>query len=68
MKKISLLIKTIFYVYNIGLIVIYLYPGSIVGWFMWRFSKTTANIHKYNCFIKSCIGFFYNYYVRGTLF
>ncbi len=35
MKKISLLTKTIFYIYNIGLIVIYLYPGSIAGWLLY---------------------------------
>ena len=31
MKKISLLTKTAFYISNIGLILTYLYPGSIFG-------------------------------------
>ena len=36
MKKIPLLTKIIFHTSNIGLIVIYLYPGSIIGWLIYR--------------------------------
>ena len=36
MKKIPLLTKIIFHISNIGLIVIYLYPGSIIGWLIYR--------------------------------
>ena len=32
MKKISLLTKIIFHTSNIGLIILYLYPGSILGY------------------------------------
>ena len=32
MKKISLLIKVIFHVVNIIFIILYVYPGSIMGW------------------------------------
>ena len=32
MKKIFLLTKTVFHISNIGLILIYIYPGSIFGW------------------------------------
>ena len=35
MKKKFLLRKTIFHISNIGLILIYLYPGSIFGWFFY---------------------------------
>ena len=35
MKKKFLLTKTIFHISNIGLILIYLYPGSIFGWFFY---------------------------------
>ena len=35
MKKISLLTKITFHISNIGLIFIYLYPGSIFGWFFY---------------------------------
>jgi hypothetical protein len=35
MKKISLLTKIIFHISNIGLIVLYIYPGSIMGWLIY---------------------------------
>ena len=35
MKKKLLLIKTSFHIINIGLIIIYLYPGSIFGWILY---------------------------------
>ena len=35
MKKKFLLRKTIFHISNIGLILIYLYPGSIFGWLIY---------------------------------
>ncbi len=35
MKKISLLTKTSFHSFNIGLILIYLYPGSVFGWLLY---------------------------------
>ena len=35
MKKIPLLTKIIFYLFNIGLIIFYLYPGSILGWLIY---------------------------------
>jgi VanZ family protein len=36
MKKISLLTKIIFHVSNIALIVLYLFPGSIIGWLLYN--------------------------------
>ena len=35
MKKIHLLTIIIFHISNIGLILLYLYPGSIVGWLIY---------------------------------
>ena len=35
MKKIHLLTKIIFHLSNIGLIILYLYPGSIFGWIIY---------------------------------
>ena len=35
MKKIFLFAKTTFHISNIGLILIYLYPGSIFGWLVY---------------------------------
>tara|TARA_B100001121_G_scaffold42978_1_gene36853 strand:- start:205 stop:597 length:393 start_codon:yes stop_codon:yes gene_type:complete len=35
MKKIFLFTKTTFHISNIGLILIYLYPGSIFGWIVY---------------------------------
>ena len=43
MKKIRLLTKIIFHISNIGLIILYLYPGSIMGWLIYRdFKKQPA--------------------------
>ena len=36
MKKITLLTKIMFHICNIGLIILYLYPGSIMGWLIYR--------------------------------
>ena len=36
MKKITLLTKIIFQILNIGLIILYLYPGSILGWIIYN--------------------------------
>ena len=35
MKKKFLSLKTAFHIFNIGLIIIYLYPGSIFGWLIY---------------------------------
>jgi len=35
MKKISLLTKITFHMSNIGLIILYIYPGSIMGWLIY---------------------------------
>tara|TARA_B100000767_G_C19649803_1_gene486191 strand:+ start:448 stop:834 length:387 start_codon:yes stop_codon:yes gene_type:complete len=36
MKKISLLTKISFHTFNIGLIILYLYPGSVLGWLIYN--------------------------------
>jgi Na+-transporting methylmalonyl-CoA/oxaloacetate decarboxylase beta subunit len=35
MKKVSLLTKVLFHITNILLIILYLYPGSILGWLIY---------------------------------
>ena len=35
MKKISLFTKLTFYFSNVTLLILYLYPGSIIGWLMY---------------------------------
>ena len=35
MKKIHLLTKITFHISNIGLILLYLYPGSLIGWLIY---------------------------------
>jgi hypothetical protein len=35
MKKVSLLTKVLFHISNILLIILYLYPGSILGWLLY---------------------------------
>ena len=44
MKKIPLLTKIIFHMYNIGLIILYLFPGSIMGWLIYGDFKKQPQI------------------------
>ena len=44
MKKIPLLTKIIFHISNIGLILLYLYPGSIIGWVIYGNFQKQAQI------------------------
>ena len=71
MKKIFLLRKTIFHISNIGLILIYLYPGSIFGWLFYGnpqkqpqltsdFAIFSSN-HVYTFIVLSLLGLF-SYY------
>jgi len=66
MKKIPLLTKIIFHISNIGLILLYLYPGSIIGWLIYGdfqkqpqitsdFSIISSN-HVYAFIILSLLG------------
>ena len=66
MKKIFFLSKTLFHVSNIGLIVLYIFPGSILGWlFYGDFQKqpqVTPNFyvssnHVYAFMILSFLGY-----------
>jgi hypothetical protein len=65
MKKITLLTKIIFHICNIGLIILYLYPGSIMGWLIYRdFQKQpqitsdflVSSNHAYAFIILSLLG------------
>ena len=66
MKKITLLTKIIFHICNIGLIILYLYPGSIMGWLIYRdFQKqpqitsdflSVSSNHAYAFIILSLLG------------
>ena len=71
MKKKFLLGKTIFHISNIGLILIYLYPGSIFGWLIYGnpqlqpqltsdFAIFSSN-HVYAFIVLSLLGLF-SYY------
>ena len=44
MKKIPLLTKITFHMYNIGLIILYLFPGSIMGWLIYGDFKKQPQI------------------------
>jgi hypothetical protein len=66
MKKIHLLTKITFHISNIGLILLYLYPGSIIGWLIYDdfqkqpqitsgFSVISSN-HVYAFIILSLLG------------
>ena len=71
MKKIFLFTKTTFHVFNIGMILIYLYPGSIFGWLLYddkqKQPQLTADFlifssnHFYVFMALSCLGLF-SYY------
>tara|TARA_Y100000591_G_C21606910_1_gene580832 strand:- start:393 stop:785 length:393 start_codon:yes stop_codon:yes gene_type:complete len=66
MKKIFLFIKAIFHISNIGLILIYLYPGSIFGWMLYGNMKKQPQLtsdflifssnHAYAFIILSLLG------------
>ena len=71
MKKLSLLTKIIFHIANILLIVLYLFPGSIIGWLFYGNIQKQPQItsdfilssnHIYAFLILSTLGFlsYYN--------
>jgi len=74
MKKIHLLTKIIFHISNMGLIVLYLYPGSIFGWLIYGDFKKQPQItsdfliissnHVYAFLILSLLGLF-SYYKKN---
>jgi VanZ family protein len=70
MKKVSLLTKTIFHISNILLIVMYLFPGSILGWLLYGNIQKQPQItsdfifssnHIYSFFILSILGLLSHY-------
>ena len=79
MKKISLLTKITFHMSNIGLIILYIYPGSIMGWLIYGdfqkqpqitsdFSVFSSN-HVYAFMILSLLGLIsFTYKKIGILF
>ena len=44
MKKISLLTQIIFHTVNLVLIILYIFPGSILGWFIYEDFKKQPQI------------------------
>ena len=77
MKKIFLLIKAIFHISNVGLILIYLYPGSIFGWLFYgnieKQPQLTSDFvifssnHLYAFIVLSILGIF-SYYKNKEKF
>ena len=72
MKKISLLTKVLFHITNIILIILYLYPGSILGWLIYGNIQKQPQItsdfifssnHVYAFLILSSLGLF-SYYSK----
>ena len=71
MKKLPLLTKTVFHTTNIVLILIYLYPGSIIGWLLYGDIKKQPQLtsdfiifssnHVYTFIVLSLLGLF-SYY------
>ena len=74
MEKVSLLTRVIFHISNILLIVLYLYPGSIMGWLLYNNIKKQPQItsdhvlfssnHIYAFLILSILGLF-SYYSKN---
>ena len=74
MKKISLLTKITFHAVNVILIIVYVYPGSIIGWLVYgdfqKQSQITSDLsffstnHIYAFLILSFLGLF-SYYMKN---
>jgi VanZ family protein len=73
MKKVSLLTKILFHITNILLIILYLYPGSILGWLIYGNIQKQPQItsdfifssnHVYAFLILSILGLF-SYYRKN---
>ena len=74
MKKISLLTKVIFHVANLIFIILYIYPGSIIGWLIYDDFQKQPHItsdlaffstnHVYAFLILSFLGFA-TYYMKN---
>ena len=74
MKKISLLTKVIFHVANLIFIILYVYPGSIIGWLFYddfqKQPQITSNLaffstnHIFAFLILSLLGFA-SYYMKN---
>jgi VanZ family protein len=73
MKKVSLLTKVLFHITNILLIILYLYPGSILGWLIYGNIQKQPQItsdfifslnHFYAFLILSLLGLF-SYYRKN---
>ena len=77
MKKILLLTKIIFHISNIGLIILYLYPGSIVGWLIYSDFQKQPQIssdfllfssnHSYAFIFLSLLGVISNSYKKNSI-
>ncbi len=75
MKKISLLTQVIFHAANVTLIILYVYPGSILGWLTYGDLKKQPQItsdlssfstnHVYAFFVLSMLGLF-SYYMKSV--
>ena len=70
MKKLSLLTKIIFHISNILFIIMYLFPGSILGWLLYGNIQKQPQItsdfifssnHIYSFFILSILGLLSHY-------
>ena len=74
MKKISLLTKVIFHAVNVILIILYVYPGSIIGWLVYSDFQKQPQIssdlsifssnHVYAFLVLSSLGLF-SYYMKN---
>jgi hypothetical protein len=73
MKKVSLLTKVLFHITNILLIILYLYPGSILGWLIYGNIQKQPQItsdfifssnHVYAFLVLSLLGLF-SYYKKN---
>jgi len=77
MKKIRLLTKIVFHISNIGLIILYLYPGSIVGWLIYSDFQKQPQIssdfllfssnHSYAFIFLSLLGVISNSYKKNSI-
>ena len=66
MKKISLLTQIIFHTVNLLLIILYIFPGSILGWFIYEDFKKQPQITSDLIYLSS--SHFFAFFVHELLF
>ena len=65
MKKLSNIFKVIFHIFNIIVIFLYLFPGSILGWLFYK--SLSAQPQLTDDFINISLNHFYTFFVLSIM-